>query len=309
MAPFVLPLFRYIWLPAASFFAGVLNTIAGGGSFLSLPALIASTSVAGVGAVTAQATNTVALWPGQLTSLVAFRRQLRSYGWSLLPLALASGAGGWLGGFLLLRTGNQRFRIMLPWLLLFAAVIFMLSFPLGKWLSTLSDGRRYDKLLLVGMVVVSVYVGYFGAGGGFLVMALFGICGIHNIHEVNALKVVTAAVSIGIPAITFHPRPAGGLAVLPGNGRGGRPGRIPGGALQPSRQPEGDALDRSHDRIRNRRILLPSERRPTPLIVRHALPPRFDPPAEPASLVGANQALKRTAHAGEPAQRLSERAG
>src|ERR1700758_3094196 len=196
-------LIHTLWLSCASLFAGALNAIAGGGSFLSLPALIASTSVVGVGAVTAQATNTVALWPGQLTSLVAFRRQLRSYGWSLLPLALASGAGGWLGGFLLLRTGNQRFRIMLPWLLLFAAVIFMLSFPLGKWLSTLSDGRRYDRLLLVGMLVVSIYVGYFGAGGGFLVMALFGICGIHNIHEMNALKVVTAAVSIGIPAITF----------------------------------------------------------------------------------------------------------
>ena len=53
------------------------------------------------------------------------------------------------------------------------------------------------------MVVVSVYVGYFGAGGGFLVMALFGFCGVHDIHEMNALKVVTAAVSIGIPAITF----------------------------------------------------------------------------------------------------------
>jgi uncharacterized membrane protein YfcA len=203
MVPFYLPLFRYVWLPAASFFAGVLNTIAGGGSFLSLPALIASTSVVGVGAVTAQATNTVALWPGQLTSLVAFRGQLRTYGWSLVPLGLASGVGGWLGGYLLLKTGNQIFRQMLPWLLLFAAVIFVLSFPLGRWLSTLSDGRRYDKWLLVGMVLVSIYVGYFGAGGGFLVMALFGICGVHNIHEMNALKVVTATVSIGIPAITF----------------------------------------------------------------------------------------------------------
>jgi hypothetical protein len=203
MALLVLPVFHHVWLSGASFFAGVLNTIAGGGSFLSLPALIASTSVVGIGAVTAQATNTVALWPGQLTSLVAFRQQLRGYGWSLLPLALVSGIGGWLGGFLLLRTGNQMFRTMLPWLLLFAAVIFMLSFPLGKWLSTLSDGRRYDKLLLLGMLLVSVYVGYFGAGGGFLVMALFGICGIRNIHEMNALKVVTAAVSIGIPAITF----------------------------------------------------------------------------------------------------------
>jgi uncharacterized membrane protein YfcA len=203
MLPYFFPFIRTVWLPVASFFAGILNTIAGGGSFLSLPALLASTSVIGVGAVTAQATNTVALWPGQLTSLVAFRKQLRSYGWSLLPLALASGAGGWLGGFLLLKTGNQMFRQMLPWLLLFAAVMFVLSFPLGKWLANLSGGRRYNVWLVVGMALVSVYVGYFGAGGGFLAMALFGICGVHNIHEMNALKVLTAAVSIGIPAISF----------------------------------------------------------------------------------------------------------
>ena len=203
MLPFFVPLIRYVWLPAASFLAGVLNTIAGGGSFLSLPALLASTSVIGVGAVTAQATNTVALWPGQLTSMVAFRGQLRAYGWKLAPLALVSGVGGWLGGFLLLKTGNQMFRQMLPWLLLFAAGIFLASFPLGRWLSKFSDGRRYDNCLLAGMLLVSVYVGFFGAGGGFLVMALFGICGVRNIHEVNALKVVTATVSIGIPAITF----------------------------------------------------------------------------------------------------------
>jgi hypothetical protein len=196
-------LLHILWLPVASFFAGVLNAIAGGGSFLSLPALLASTAAAGVGAVSAQATNTVALWPGQLTSLVAFRKQLRGHGWKLLPLAVASGVGGEIGGLLLLHTANKRFRELLPWLLLFAAVLFVLSFPLGKWLAGLSGGRRYNKSLILGMVVVSVYVGYFGAGGGFLVMALFGICGVHDIHEMNALKVVTAAVSIGIPAILF----------------------------------------------------------------------------------------------------------
>ena len=203
MAPFFLHIIRVLWLPTASFFAGVLNTIAGGGSFLSLPALLASTSAVGVGAVSAQATNTAALWPGQLTSLVAFRRQLHSYGWKLLPLGIASGLGGWMGGELLMHTGNQRFRELLPWLLLFAAVMFVLSFPLGKWLASLSGGRRYSIWLTIGMVFVSVYVGYFGAGGGFLAMALFGICGVHDIHEMNALKVLTAAVSIGIPAITF----------------------------------------------------------------------------------------------------------
>src|ERR1700758_3578835 len=103
----LLPFVKTLWLPVAAFLAGILNTIAGGGSFLSLPALISGTTLLGVGAVTAQATNTVALWPGQLTSLVAFRKQLRSYGWKLLPLAIASGAGGWVGGELLLRTGNQ----------------------------------------------------------------------------------------------------------------------------------------------------------------------------------------------------------
>src|SRR5579863_6737419 len=157
MASLLIHLLRVCWLPVASFFAGVLNTIAGGGSFLSLPALLASTTAAGIGAVTAQATNTVALWPGQLTSLVAFRQQLRSYGWKLLPLASASGLGGWLGGELLLHTGNQMFRRMLPWLLLFAALMFIVSFPIGKWLASLSGGRRYDALLLVGMVLVSVY--------------------------------------------------------------------------------------------------------------------------------------------------------
>src|SRR5271166_6261058 len=198
-----LHLLHILWLPVASFLAGILNTIAGGGSFLSLPALIASSTAVGAGAVTAQATNTVALWPGQLSSLVAFRQQLREYGWKLFPLGVASGVGGELGGWLLLHTGNKRFRELLPWLLLFAAVMFVLSFPLGRWLKNLSGGERYNRWLIVGMVAVSIYVGYFGAGGGFLVMALFGICGVHDIHEMNALKVLTAAVSIGIPAVTF----------------------------------------------------------------------------------------------------------
>ncbi|HTB97902.1 MAG TPA: sulfite exporter TauE/SafE family protein [Terracidiphilus sp.] len=192
-----------LWLPVASCFAGILNAVAGGGSFLSLPALISSTTAIGVGAVTAQATNTVALWPGQLTSLFAFRNHLREYKWELIPLAIASGVGGELGGLLLLRTGNTMFRQLLPWLLLFAAVMFVLSFPLGRWLQSLSGGKRYNKWLLFGMVIVSIYVGYFGAGGGFLVMALLGICGVHDIHEMNALKVVTAVVSIGIPTALF----------------------------------------------------------------------------------------------------------
>lgn len=198
-------LLQLAWLPVASFFAGALNCVAGGGSFLSLPALLQAMKGSGVSSVSAQATNNVALWPGQLTSLIAYREDLGRHARRLLPLSLASLVGGLVGAWLLVITPSKRFLYLLPWLLLFAAVMFVLSEPLGRWLATRREARgtHSDFWLIVGMVVVSVYVGYFGAGGGFLVMALFGLCGVTNIHETNALKVVTAAVSIGIAVAVF----------------------------------------------------------------------------------------------------------
>ena len=204
MLDIFLQLLHLSWLPAGSFLAGVLNSIAGGGSFLSLPPLFDSAAALGLGAVTVQATNTVALWPGQLTGLIAFRKEL-----ARVRMGVASPRYRLRHRRMVWRlsvAANRRtimFRQLLPWLLLFAAVMFVLSFPLGRWLKTRTGSERHDKLLIVGMVVVSVYVGYFGAGGGFLVMALFGLCGVHDFHEMNALKVLTAAVSIGIPAVSF----------------------------------------------------------------------------------------------------------
>ena len=196
---------QLLWLPVASLLAGALNTIAGGGSFLSLPALLNAMKGTGIGSVSAQATNNVALWPGQLTSVVAYWDDLKRHARRLLPLSLASLVGGLAGAWLLLITPNKRFLFLLPWLLLFAAIMFVLSEPLGRWLAARAKAgvQRSDFWLIVGMAVVSCYVGYFGAGGGFLVMALFGLCGVTNIHEMNALKVVTAAVSIGIAVFWF----------------------------------------------------------------------------------------------------------
>jgi len=198
---------QLIWLPVASFLGGALNTVAGGGSFLSLPALIQVMALQGskAGSVSAQATNNVALWPGQLTSALAYRDDLKHHAKRLLPLSAASFIGGIAGAVLLLRTGNKMFLFLLPWLLLFAAVMFTLSEPLGRWLNKRKQEgvARSDFWLIVGMAVVSCYVGYFGAGGGFLVMALFGLCGVTNIHEMNALKVVTAVVSIGVAVFWF----------------------------------------------------------------------------------------------------------
>ena len=198
-----LHILQLLWLSVASFLAGALNTVAGGGSFLSLPALLNAMKGTGVGSVSVQATNNVALWPGQLTSVFAYRDDLKVHAKRLLPLSISSFVGGLAGAWLLLITPNQRFLYLLPWLLLFAAVMFVLSEPLGRWLTTRRNAKRSDFWLIVGMAVVSFYVGYFGAGGGFLVMALFGLCGVTNIHEMNALKVVTAAVSIGIAVFWF----------------------------------------------------------------------------------------------------------
>jgi uncharacterized membrane protein YfcA len=194
---------QLLWLPVASFLAGALNTVAGGGSFLSLPALLSAMKGSGVGSVSAQATNNVALWPGQVTSVFAYRDKLSVHAKRLLPLSIASLIGGVIGALLLVVTPSSRFIYLLPWLLLFAAIMFVLSEPLGRWLATRRDAKRSDFWLIVGMIVVSAYVGYFGAGGGFLVMALFGLCGVTDIHEMNALKVVTAVLSIGVAVAVF----------------------------------------------------------------------------------------------------------
>jgi uncharacterized protein len=201
----VVHILQLAWLPGASLLAGALNTVAGGGSFLSLPALLQAMKGSGIGSVSANATNTVALWPGQLTSVAAYREDLHRHVRRLLPLSIASLIGGLTGAWLLLITPNSRFLYLLPWLLLFAAVMFVLSEPLGRWLAgrALEGARRSDLWLIAGMAVASCYVGYFGAGGGFVVMALFGLCGVTNIHEVNALKTVTAMVSIGMAVFWF----------------------------------------------------------------------------------------------------------
>ena len=119
---------HYSWLVAASFIAGVMNAMAGGGSFLSFPAMLAM----GVLPIQANATNTVALWPGQLTSVAALRDDLRR---DLLPVVCgASILGGVSGAVVLLKTRQVTFMHLVPWLLLIASLLFGLSGPVSRWL-------------------------------------------------------------------------------------------------------------------------------------------------------------------------------
>ena len=193
---------HFIWLVVASFIAGVMNAMAGGGSFISFPAMLSM----GVAPIQANATNTVALWPGQVTSVAALRKDLR---WDLLPVVLtASVLGGVSGAVVLLRTKQITFLHMVPWLLLVASLLFGMSGPVSRWLKARSDSPHEERQpalvpLFLVLLAVCFYIGYFGAGAGFLIMTALALFGLEKMHELNALKVTAACTSNLSAVITF----------------------------------------------------------------------------------------------------------
>ena len=126
------PHWQHAWLVIASFIAGALNAMAGGGSFVSFPALLG----VGVLPIQANATNTVALWPGQFTSIAAYWQDLKANLRLVVPVCSAALLGGLTGAIVLLRTGQVTFMALVPWLLLLAAGLFAASGPVSSWLRT-----------------------------------------------------------------------------------------------------------------------------------------------------------------------------
>lgn len=195
---------QHLWLYLAAFIAGNLNAVAGGGSFLSFPAVLNL----GVLPIQANATNTVALWPGQLTSIAGYRDDLRMNRKLLIPVVSASLVGGLAGAITLLHTAQGTFLKLVPWLLLVAALLFAASGPIAKHIAARADeGSHRDHPsfipLWIGVAVVCLYIGYFGAGAGFLVMSVLAIFGIQNVRHINALKVVSTTMANGIAVVTF----------------------------------------------------------------------------------------------------------
>jgi uncharacterized protein len=194
-----------IWLLTASFLAGALNAVAGGGSFLSFPALLGT----GVLPIQANATNTVALWPGQFTSIAAYFEDLKHNMKLMWPLGTAALIGGSVGGIVLLHTGQATFLHLVPWLLLVAAILFAASGPISRWLNQRSRDKKQNDShpsllpIFIGTMFICFYIGYFGAGAGFLIMSLLALFGIENINQINALKVTTTTVANGIAVIIF----------------------------------------------------------------------------------------------------------
>lgn len=184
---------RILVAAAAALLGGVLNSIAGGGTLLTFPALVA----AGLSPLTANATSTVALLPGALASMLGYRRELAGAQKWAVAVTLPSLLGGLFGAWLLLHTPGSTFNHVVPWLILGATALFISQRPLLAWVrrhetSHLDDATLTKNgptpMLLGWQAVIGIYGGYFGAGVGILMLAALGFMGFVNMHRMNGLK-------------------------------------------------------------------------------------------------------------------------
>ncbi len=191
---------------AAGIAAGAINSIAGGGTLISFPALL----WIGRDPIVANATNTVAIWPGSLAGAYGFRRELSTVRRWLLMLIVPSLLGGALGSWLLLRTPSSVFEQLVPFLILGATILLALQEAITRRLRLApppTANRQPSTAWVAGVFVfqfvVGTYGGYFGAGMGILMLAALGLIGLTDLHQMNGLKNILAVAINGIAAIYF----------------------------------------------------------------------------------------------------------
>ncbi len=191
-------MFEYILVACAGLLAGMMNAAAGGGTFVSVPALIA----AGVPSVAANMTSTVALFPGAFASAYALRRDVRDFGDAPLRLLLGfSLAGGALGALLLINTSSRAFDALIPWLLLLGSVAFAFGREIGGWLRRrISLGR---PALLSVQFLLGVYGGYFGGAVGLMMLAAWTIFGARDLPAMNASRVLVVGATNATAVVFF----------------------------------------------------------------------------------------------------------
>jgi uncharacterized membrane protein YfcA len=188
----------------AGVLGGALNSVVGGGTFVVFPALL----IAGIPAVSANATSTLVLWPGGISSALAYRKDIQLPRSLLLALCAASFVGGGIGGWLLIHTPGHAFVQLVPWLLLFATLLLTFGPRIHAWLrpktaGAKSSGNRATFLIAAIQFVISIYGGYFGAGMGILMLAALAISEIGNIHMMNGVRSILGILINGVALVLF----------------------------------------------------------------------------------------------------------
>ena len=197
-------MFELVVIFVSGVIAGMINSIAGGGTLVSFPALV----WLGRDPVIANATNAVALWPGSLAGAYGFRRELSTVRRWLLLLVVPSLIGGAVGGWLLLRTPTSTFERLVPFLILAATLLLAAQEMITRRLGVLAHaherpGAGWIAFVFVFQLIVGVYGGYFGAGMGILMLAALGLIGLTDVHQMNGLKNVLAVCINGVAAVYF----------------------------------------------------------------------------------------------------------
>ena len=190
---------------AAGAVAGVINSVAGGGSFITFPLLV----YCGIPSIPANATSTIALWPGTLASLGAYRREMAAQPRLAFVMAIVSVAGGALGAWILLHTRPRTFDELLPWLTLFATLLFAFGKTVSERLNlSLGTSENRGSLARSGCIqfVIAIYGGYYGAGAGIMMLAVLALLGIKNIHAMNGFKALLSGAFNGAAVIMFIAR-------------------------------------------------------------------------------------------------------
>jgi uncharacterized membrane protein YfcA len=201
-----LPLTHATLLFFAAAIAGILNAVAGGGSFVSFPVLL----FLRVPAVPANATNTVALWPGLAASSVAYLKRLNAPARLMVPLLVTSVAGGWAGALLLLKTPQHTFLHLIPWLLLSGTLLFAFGNSMRSLAGRSAQIDDLHSLSWTAIAVssfiellVAIYGGYFGAGIGFIMLGMFTALGMRDLNAMGAIRTLLAATINAAAVLTF----------------------------------------------------------------------------------------------------------
>ncbi len=193
-----------ILLLIAGLVGGALNSLAGGGSFIVFPALLA----VGVPPVIANASNTYAALPGYASGAVGYWHAITKHKDRLALYSIVSVIFGWVGAELLLVVSDEQFSLVVPWLMLFAVLLFAFGNRLNAFVAAHSGGRRGMKLagtvlLLVFLAGVCVYGGFFNAGLGILLLAFLATAGMSDIHAMNGLKLWISTLVALVAVVRF----------------------------------------------------------------------------------------------------------